>query len=375
MVTQIGSRAMHPIVTVFWRLWLVVVLSLSLVSCGWIEAWWNGSSSEDESSDSDNAELTFMAAKSLPTLPWFFAEKEELFKSYGEEYGVSIAFKESDYESAINKFISREVDAIVATNIDVISKIAVKEITCDVILITGYSAGNEAVLVPINSTADIRNKKIALPEFSVNHYLLDRYLLRNQIDFSQVTIENTKESTLQEAVGKEGIFGITASNPLVSQLTRSGGAKTLFSSRDINNEINYLLVINRESLEKHPGFGKALLATWFSIMERLQGSKRSATLDALAALEGVDRAEFEQRFAMVNLVELPARGLSTIRDRTMRKTMRHIRSFMKNHNRSAEGDISTLISYPGRTPAVLHFNAEPLQEFVAPAQGTQAQGK
>lgn len=366
---------MHPIVTVFWRIWLIALLSLSLASCGWIEAWWSGSSSSEEDSSDGNAELTFMAAKSLPTLPWFFAEKEELFKSYGEEYGVSISFKEGDYESAINKFISREVDAIVATNIDVISKIATRDITADVVLITGYSAGNEAVLVPSNSNADIRNKKIALPEFSVNHYLLDRYLLRNQIDFTQVTIENTKDTALQEAVGKEGIFGIAASNPLVSQLTRSGGAKTLFSSREINNEINYLLVIHREVLEKNPGFGKALLAIWFSTMERLQGNKRSATLDALATLEGVDRAEFEQRFATINLIELPARGLSTIRDRTMRKTMRHIRLFMKNHNKSTEGDISTLISYPGRTPAVLHFNAEPLQEFVAPAQGTQAQAK
>ena len=210
---------MHPIVTVFCRLWLVALLSLSVASCGWIEAWWSGSSSEDESSD-DSAELTFMAAKSLPTLPWFFAEKEELFKSYGEENGVSISFKESDYESLINKFISHEVDAIIATNIDVISKIAAKEITSDVILITGYSSGNEAILIPANSAADIRNKKIALPEFSVNHYLLDRYLLRNQIDFTQVTVENTKDNALQDAVGKEGIFGVSASNPLVSQLTR-----------------------------------------------------------------------------------------------------------------------------------------------------------
>jgi NitT/TauT family transport system substrate-binding protein len=364
---------MHPIVRVFWRIWLVAWLSLSLASCGWIEAWWGGSSSSEEESDG-STELTFMAAKSLPTLPWFFAEKEELFVAYGEENGVSISFKEGDYEGAITKFINREVDAIVATNIDVISKIATKDnITADVILITGYSAGNEAVLVPTNSNADIRNKKIALPEFSVTHYLLDRYLLRNQIDFTQVTIENTKEAALQEAVGKEGIHGIAASNPLVSQLTRSGGAKALFSSREISNEINYLLVVHREVLEKNPGFGKALLAVWFSTMERLQGSRRSASLDALAALEGVDRAEFEQRLSMINLIELPSRGLSTIRDRTMRKTMRHIRLFMKNHGKSTEGDISTLISYPGRTPAVLHFNAEPLQEFVAPTQTVQAQ--
>ncbi len=368
---------MHPIVTVFWRIWLVALLSLSLASCGWIEAWWSGSgsstSSEEESSDENSAELSFMAAKSLPTLPWFFAEKEELFKAYGEENGVSISFKEGDYESTINKFISREVHAIVATNIDVISKIATKDVNADVILITGHSAGNEAVLVPSNSSADIRNKKIALPELSVNHYLLDRYLLRNQIDIEQVTIENTKEAALQDAVAKEGIFGIVASNPLVSQLTRSGGAKVLFSSRELNNEINYLLIVHREVLEKNPEFGKALLAVWFSSMERLQGNKRSATLDAVAALEGVDRAEFEQRFSMINLVESPAKGLSAIRDRSMRKTMRHIRLFMKNHSKNNEGDIGSLISFPGRTAGVLHFNAEPLQEFIAPAQGSQAQ--
>lgn len=366
---------MHPIIRTFWRILLVAWLGLSLASCGQIEAWWSGSSSseEDESSDESSAELTFMVAKSLPTLPWFFAEKEELFDNYGKENGVSISFKEGDYESTIKKFIDKEVDAIVATNIDVISKITTRNIETDVILITGYSAGNEAVLVPANSNADIRNKKVALPEFSVAHYLLDRYLLRNKIDFTQVTIENTKESALQDAVGKEGIFGIVASNPLVSQLTRSGGAKTLFSSREINNEINYLLIIHREVLKKNPNFGKALLATWFGTVERLQGGKRSATLDALAALEGVDRVEFEQRFSMINLIESSARGLSTIRDRTMRKTMRHIRLFMKNHDKSPEGEISSSISYPGRPPSMLHFNAEPLQEFIAPVQGTQAQ--
>jgi NitT/TauT family transport system substrate-binding protein len=348
---------------------------MSLVSCGWIEAWWNGGNADDseetssESGTPDGAELTFMVAKSLPTLPWFFAEKEELFKGYSEEYGVNIAFKESDYETAINKFIAHEADAIVATNIDAISKIATRDITADVVLITGYSVGNEAVLVPANSNAEISNQKIALPEFSVMHYLLDRYLLRNQIDLNLVTIENTKETALQDAVGKEGVFGIAASNPLVSQLTKSGIAKPLFSSRDIPNEISYLVVIHREVLEKNPTFAKALLAIWFSTMERLQGGKRNATLEGLAALDNVERTEFEQRFSMVNFIEGPIRGLSAIRDRSIRKTMRHIRLFMKNHNRTIEGDVSTLVSYPGRTPAVLHFNAEPLQEFIAPVQG------
>jgi NitT/TauT family transport system substrate-binding protein len=363
---------MHPIIRTFWRMWLIALVSLPLASCGSLESWWESISKSPEKESSDGkTELTFMAAKSLPTLPWFYAEKEGLFATYSDENKVAISFKEGDYEAIINKFISREVDAIVATNIDVISKIAAKDINSDVILITGYSDGNEAILVPSNSNADVRNKTIALSEFSVNHYLLDRYLLRNQIDLAQVTIENTKESALQEAVGKEGVAGIAASNPLVSQLTRSGGAKTVFSSHEIRGEISYLLIIQREALEKNPNFGKALLAIWFSTMERLQGNKRNTTLDALAELENVDRAEFEQRFGMINLIELPARGLSTIRDRSMRKTMRHIRLFMKNHSKDIEGDIGAFVSYPGRTAAVLHFNAEPLQRFVAPALITQ----
>jgi len=362
---------MHPIVRILAIGWL----SLSLTSCGWIEAWWNGgndSGSEETSSEEgtrEGGELTFLVAKSLPTLPWFFAEKEELFKGYSEEYGVNIAFKESDYETAITKFVAHEADAIIVTNIDAISKIAARDIAADVVLITGYSVGNEAVLVPANNTADISGKKIAVPEFSVMHYLLDRYLLRNQIDLNLVTIENTKESELKDAVGKEGVFGIATTNPLVSELTKSGIAKSLFSSRDIPNEISYLVVVHRDVVEKNPTFAKALLAIWFSTMERLQGSKRNATLDGLAAIDGVDRTEFEQRFSMVNFIETPIRGISAIRDRTIRKTMRHIRLFMKNHNRTIEGDVSTLVSYPGRTPAVLHFNAEPLQEFIAPVQG------
>lgn len=355
---------MHPIITICWRIWLVSVLSLSVASCGWIEAWWSGQHDDSADDIPEKTELTFMVAKSLPTLPWFFAEKEKLFETYSEENNVSISFKEGDYDTILDKFIKKEIDAIVATNIDAISKIATKDnITADVILITGYSVGNEAILIPPHGSTDIRNKKIALPELSVNHYLLNRYLLRNQIDPKQVTIENTREIALQDAMGKEGIFGIVASNPLVSQLTRSGAAKMLYSSREIHNEISYLLIIHREMLDENPRFGKALLAIWFSVMERLQGGKRSATLDALATLDGTDRAEFEQRFATVNLVESALKGLSTIRDRTMRKTMRHIQLFVKSH-KNLEGDVRSSISYPGRVPNVLHFNSEPLQEFV-----------
>jgi len=330
------------------------------------------STSEGKVTDSaDIPQLTLVVAKYLPWLPWFVAAQENIFQQYNEEYQVNISFEENSYEGAINKFLSREAHAVMITNIDAISKVVSQGVESDVILISSYSRGNDALLIPANSDGNIQGKKIALTEFSTSHYLLDRYLLRNQIDFGEVSIENTAEAGLFEVLDKPDIAGVSTWNPVVNRLVKEKNAKVLFSSQEIPKEIVYLLLVNRETLEQHPNFARALLATWFTVMERLQGNRRGTTLDALAAIENVERTEFEPLFNNILLIDTPTRALSIIRDRSMRKVMRHIRFFMKRHSLADETDVGNWVSYPGRSPALLHFNAKPLQDFVAPPEITE----
>ncbi|MDM8547193.1 ABC transporter substrate-binding protein [Candidatus Venteria ishoeyi] len=350
------------------RAFIIVLLTLTFSGCDMLEGIAIGTSTEEVTAQGDVAQLKLVVPKYLPWLPWFLAAKEDVFQQYSEEYHVDITFEEADYEGAINKFVSREADAVVVTNIDGISKIATRGIEVDVILISSYSQGNDALLIPAENDANLKNKNLALESGSTAHYLLDRYLLRNQIDFDEVSISNTSELDLIAAFDTPEIAGIVSWNPVTGELIEQKNAKVLFSSQEVPREISHLLIVHRETLDQHPNFARALLATWFTMMERLQGNRRGATLDAFASLTELNRETIEARFDAIEFTETPARALSVIRDRRMKKTMRHIRFFMGRHELANDAEVGTWVSYPGRTPDRFHFNAQPLQNFIAPPE-------
>ncbi len=361
------------------RFLLLCFLTFSLSACGFLEGGDDEGDFEDEDvtfeeeSDGEDGEfsgagLTLVAAKYVPWIPWFLAKQEGIFEQYNDEYKVNIQFEESSYDGAINRFIGNEVDAIAITNIDMLAQIVSKDIEADVILVSSYSTGNDALLVPEDSDGKIFDKSIAVKEFSTGHYLLDRYLLRNQIEFDRVEIANTNEQDLLEVFDAGDVSGISTWNPLLNELIQNRNARPLFSSQEIPKEIMHMLVVRRSAIEGSAEIGRALLATWFNIMETMRGNRRGATLDAMAELSGVDRENFDLQLSGVNLTDTATKGLSTIRDRrTMSKTMRHVRFFIKRNEVADDADFGSWVSYPGRTPALLHFNAKPLQDFVAPS--------
>ncbi|MDM8558147.1 ABC transporter substrate-binding protein [Candidatus Parabeggiatoa sp. HSG14] len=315
-----------------------------------------------------NKQLTLAVAPHIAWMPWYLADEENLFQQIKQT--VDIQFVSANYQETIDNFLTEEVHAIAISNIDAIAQLVKREIEADVILITNESSGNEAILLPNEVDTNVhslRGKNFALVKYSSRHYLLDRYLIRNQIPFEEINILNTREVNISQAFTKKEVYGVVTSNPNLYKLTSTTQAKTLFDSRQIPGEIFDLLVVQRETLLDYPDFAQVLLATWFSVMERLQGYKKGPTLDAMASLAKVTRQAYEKQLATISLKDSPAKALSTIRDRRTRKTMRHISYFIERHGLIGD-DIFTdsWVSYPGRSPALLHFNGQPLQQLIAP---------
>lgn len=356
----------------FLRMLMLVSMFGVLASCGFFgEGGDDFADTEEGNIDvGEQRELTLAAAQYLPWLPWFLASQENLFDIYREEYNVNIKFVgETSYETALNKFIGREVDAVAATNIDTLTKIATRGLDADVILISSYSIGNDAVMIPLNGEPITSGQSVALKSLSASHYLLDRYLLRNQIGFDDVSIIDASENDLITSLEADESSGIVSWNPIVGQLLSEEKAKVLFSTQEIPKEIFHVVVVHREALLENPNFARSLLAIWFSIMERLQGNNKGATLDSMASLTSLEREEFDKRWSTIELTETPTRALSTLRDRrNHKKAMRHLVFFMNRHEIASEIEVSNWVSYPGRTASLLHFNARPLQNFIAPAE-------
>jgi NitT/TauT family transport system substrate-binding protein len=340
---------------------------LCLTGCDlntWIEEYW-----PQESEDKQVVKLTLAVAPHIAWMPWFLANEEGTFHDYVATHHVDVQFITDTYQNAIDKFIEGEIQAIAITNIDAIAQLVRGNVEADVILIASYSYGNEAILLPADADPNIlkiRGKTFALAQFSSRHYLLDRFLVRNQIPFGEVKVLDTPEADIPDFLLGGKVYGVVTSNPYLDKLTGESRAKVLFDSRQIPNEIVDLIVVHRDTLLDYPAFAQVLLGSWFSVMEKLQGNRKGSTLDAMARLAGVSREDFERQIAAILLNDTPTKALSAIRDRRMRKTMRHVRYFIERHQLANEEPFTNWVSYPGRTQALLHFNGQPLQDFVAP---------
>ncbi len=349
------------------RVVLLVFGALSLSACEYFQ----GMMESEEEVVEEARPIIFASDKSISSVPWFLAAEEGIFSRYNEEYNVNITFQEGEYDNIINQFVSGEIDVIVVSNIDAIARLVGRGIDSDAILISSYSDGNHAIMTSgERETGLMAGDSVLLKRFSASHYLLDRYLLKNLIGFGQVKLIDVSESEggLVETYAQQQIDAVATTNPMLEQLRSEYNAKVLFDSHSIPRELMDLLVMRREALEESPRSARALLATWFTIMERLQGNRLGATLDTMATISGVSRNQFENQLASIDITNTATKALSRLRDRRMRKAMRHIRYFMERYELAGSAVVSNWVSYPGRTPALLHFNAQPLEEFVAPPE-------
>lgn len=359
----------HPNLTAILRL-LVISTVVFIAGCE-LDPKTFGLANKETASTEVIADLSLAVSNRAVDLPWLLAQEENRL-DFSATHKVRIRVERDDYHLNLNKFMSREVDAISINSVDAIAQIVRQDIEADVILIAAYSNGNEAILLPNTASPQLSGKRIAVAPHSSRHYLLERYLVRRQIDFDSIEILEVPESNIADVFGTGQAYAVVTENPNLSRLLQQGQAVAIFDSRQIPNEIVDLIVIHREVLQDNPGFSQALLSAWFPTMERLQGTRRASTLEAMAKIANTSREEFDRQIATIIFSMTPSAALSAIRrDRIIRKTMRHIRYFVERNDLIGEEGFSSWVSYPGRTPALLHFNADPLQTYISPVRKLQ----
>ncbi|MCK5523976.1 MAG: ABC transporter substrate-binding protein [Thiomargarita sp.] len=352
------------------RVFFLLISLLPLLSgCDFISYITGGSDATDEDDKHPMVPLSLAVAPHIAWMPWYLANEEEIFHQYATEYKIQFEFVSDNYQETIDQFLSEEVHAVAISNIDAIAQLIKRELEVDVILITNKSAGNDAILLPSEadtSVHSLRGKTFALVKNSVSHYLFDRYLIRHQLPFDDINILDTAQVDIPEMFTDKKIYGVVTNNPNLYKLINENSAKILFDSRQVPKEIFDMIIVRRETLLDYPDFAQVLLASWFSVMERLQGNKRGPTLDALANLASLSHQQYEAQLATTPLNDTSTKALAAIRDRRIRKSMRHIRYFIERHKLSDDELFTNGISYPGRTPAIVHFNGQHLQHFVTP---------
>ncbi len=321
--------------------------------------------------DLKERKTTFRFATSIYVgwMPWFLANENGILQRNAESEGINIEFIRGDYVETINQFAAGGVDAVTLTNIDAFALLIGSGVQTDVVLISSYSNGNDAIVLR-NTFRDIplnKIKKLALVEFSVSHYLLDRFLEIHRLPYSQIEVVNVSDSEIVGAFASPDptLNGVATWNPIVLEIEKTMQGKRIFDSSSIPFEIADMLVIRREVLKKYPRFATALLKTWFDVMKLMHGDNREKVLQKLGILSGEKSGQlYKEQLKTTYLVDNLEKALTEIKNTKMRTTMRLIESFVMRHRLLPTPPPRPWISYSGDTSkAYIHFNDKILATF------------
>lgn len=222
--------------------------------------------------------------------PWEVAQEAKLF--VGNKINVDLKWFDG-YTDSINALVAGQLDANSQTLNDTISSIA-GGADLVVVLVNDNSTGNDKIIVRdgINSIADLKGKKVAAEEGTVDHFLLllglqKAGLTQKDVDFQPL---ETGQAAAAFAAGQIDAVGVFA--PFTTQALKREGSKELFSSKDYPGAISDHLVFNRKFINEHPQEVQAMVDTWFATLDYVQKNKDKA-YEIMAKRAGVSIADYK----------------------------------------------------------------------------------
>lgn len=274
-------------------------------------------------------------------MPWAYGAEQGIVKKWGEKYGIDIEVVQiNDYIESINQYSAGGFDACTMTNMDALTIPAAGGVDSTALVVGDFSNGNDGVVLKgKDSLKDLKGQSINLVELSVSHYLLARGLETVGLSEKDLTVVNTSDADMVAVYGTKDVAAVSTWNPLLSEIISMPNSHKVFDSSQIPGEIIDLLVINTETLKKHPELGKALVGAWYEIMGSMAGSDAKA-IDAktfMAMESGTDLAGYDAQLASTEMFYTPQTALALTNSEKLVTTMENVAKFSFKHGLLGDG--------------------------------------
>ncbi|MFA8387259.1 MAG: putative urea ABC transporter substrate-binding protein [Pelagibaca sp.] len=272
-------------------------------------------------------------------MPWGYLEDSGIMDKWADKYGIDVEIVQiNDYIESINQYTAGQFDGVSATNMDTLSIPSGGGVDTTALIVGDYSNGNDAVILKgEGDLTTLAGKPVNLVELSVSHYLLARGL--DSVGLSEADLAgviNTSDADMIAAFATSDVEAVVTWNPLVSSILETPGANAVFDSSDIPGEIIDLMVVNTETLEANPDFGKALVGAWYEVMG-LMAAGDEAVLTAMADASGTDLAGYKAQLESTEMFYDPAAAVAFTESAELPTTMTNVAEFLFDKGILGEG--------------------------------------
>jgi len=243
------------------------------------------------SSDAESGAKITLGFSAWPGwFPWQVAQEQGLF----EKNGVDVELKWFDsYTDSINALSSGAIDANSQTLNDTLSAVS-GGAQLRVVLTNDNSTGNDQIIARdgINSIADLRGKKVAVEEGTVDHYLL--LLALEGANLKQDDIELVPMLTDAAAAAFVGgeVDAVGAFAPFTTTALERPGSKAISSSAEFPGAIPDHLVVSDELVNNRPDDLQKIVNTWFDTIAWIRDN-RDAAIKIMAKRGGVSVDDYK----------------------------------------------------------------------------------
>ena len=274
-------------------------------------------------------------------MPWGWIEESGLMEKWADKYDIAIDVVQiNDYIESINQYTAGRFDGCAMTNMDALSIPAGGGVDTTALIVGDFSNGNDGIVLKDKDSLEaIEGMDVHLVELSVSHYLLARALDQVGMSERDVNVVNVSDADLVAAFDTEDVQATVTWNPLLSTILEKPEANKVFDSSQIPGEIIDLMVVNTETLEANPEFGKALVGAWYEAMSIMsadtQEGREARTWMAEAA--GTDLAGYESQLDTTQMFYQPGKAVEFTRDDKLIQTMDFVRQFLFKHGILGEG--------------------------------------
>jgi NitT/TauT family transport system substrate-binding protein len=224
--------------------------------------------------------------------PWQVAQDKELF----DRHKVNVSTKWFDnYNDSIAALNDNKIDANSQTLADTISSVAKGE-DLVVVLTNDNSTGNDKIVIDqkIKSIKDLKGKKVAAEEGTVDHFLLVQALQRAGMSIKDVQFVPMETSKAADAFVAGKVDAAAVFAPFTTTALKRTGSRELFSSKDFPGSISDHLVFQRKFVNEHPEKVQAIVNSWFDTLQFISSGVNKNDADLIMAKRaGVSMAEYK----------------------------------------------------------------------------------